>query len=751
MFYLTIYSFYLFVIKGNFMPKNLKPSLLELAMTSLNSQQENTRDKIFQINQDTVKNIINSDSVKTCIGSLRIQPNINGMADNQPAQPLVKGNTINVDLNKITLPSKLGGGTLKNTIIDLCYSNNILFDSHESINRASYTPVITAIAGQHDMNDADCKGVTKAEFVPVFDAGNSTKRVLAISYSSNGETGIRTDVLKVSGSMTCLGRANKNSTSMQAIEIPNDIAMEVSNDNPELFKKLQENSCMVVFVEFNLQQDNYNTYESSYRGSGERGVTRGYSDEGNSKGISGYSVIGQGSSTQDMSITIGESGIRKLSQIYIYNVGALVVNTNEKKLSSEQSKTIVDMMKLRVDELNNLSNNFKAQDYTSLLSEMNEFLRQFGVNTKTSDIFEHAMLKLAEITEQPKLCKTCASQKTPEYFFMDFGLSVQSINQLQVKLREIFGRNFCEYTPQFNQGGSQAMRFPIIEVMANMSAIQKCINEILSNPRNLFAYQQYSNGNSDAAARGFNTYNSLLNKAGLSPLKSHCFEIVFTKMFGCDEELSAARFTKGKDYIGEVADFCFYLRISDTAAKNLVNEINKCFPGQYAKARFIRSDARVADKGNIRFCEIIIDTSLLISEPFLNLFTKTLNNLIENEPLLIERLRIKSYTQDKTSEQHANDLLNIAARINNTPLDGVSTDKVQAITGLASSLESFSTILTSSDCTRSKRLEASDNLRRHISLYEFFQNHDENRKFKDGDKKEIKSIQKSLGFGKNNS
>jgi hypothetical protein len=738
-------------------------SLLDMAMISLNiDAAKEKRRKIFDANQLAVGNILKVSS--NTVGNLQIKPNINGEADSQALQPVKFSDSFEIELSKLSLPNQCGAGPLRDVIGRLCHEHSIQTD--EKIDTATYTSVVTALAGQHTESDADCASVTKAEFVPVFNSMNDEKRALVLCYSLNGDTKLRVDHLRVRGSMTCLGRKSSSSTALQAIEIPNLLAAEMREDKPELFEQLQKNACLVAFVEYDLiqPQPTYATSSSSMfttRGGPvmrgvDMGMTRGGFNEsfsssatrggGGSIGVSAYSVIGQGSQAQDHSSSVYESGQKKLKKIHVYLIGAIVVNTNEQTLVPAQCENIAKLMQARANELNNLYLPYKTYKFHNLNAEMEDYVKKYNITCTHTDILEHAILRLGSIDENPTGCQTNPSQQTPQYFFIDFGLSIASINKLVSNLQAIFGNEFCEYTPQFNpRNGLRAVRFSLELVSKNSSLIKKNIDEILAEQRNLLAYQKYSRQESSAYNNVVKQLSAITQYLGINT-KSDCVEIVLLKMFSCEEELTTARFQPGITYVAKMLDTHFFFDISENAAKQLVDRINLTFPNQ---ARFICANTTLADKGATLLSEISIDNTLLCSQAFLLRFKDTLNTLAEDNPLLIEKLRIQSGAQQRTSKDYADKLVPMALlykSVENANHQGeVEANPKQK---LGEALLSFSDVISSPQCKKSERFSASDKVRQALAFFESTQTSVENELFKKGDKKAIKETQKALGLRK---
>ncbi|MFA6303695.1 MAG: hypothetical protein WC627_11285 [Legionella sp.] len=700
-----------------------KSSLLDMALNSLKvDSSADKRQAIMRANQQAIVGI--GQKTATVAGNLEVKQSINGEFESNFALPLKYTPSFEVDLNKMILPETCGKGSLREAIQRLCNEHNIQIDA--KINTATFTTVVTVLAGHYAENDTEFADVCKAEFVPVLKSTNGETRALVLCYSLNGATKLRVDNIKFSGSMSCLGRESGASTALEAIEIPNLIAFELQGEQPELFKQLQKNACILAVVEYDLIQPQNQSF--NMRG----GSTRG----GDSNGISAYSVIGQGSQAQDRSISIRESGERKLKKIQVYNIGALVVNTNLQELSASQCNNIAQLMQERAIELGGLYASYKTYTYENFIAEMTQFMQKYLVNPTTS-ILEHAFLALGAIEDNPTTCKHGPSQKTPQYFFVDYGLPADSVKKLVANLQSTFGGDFCQFTPEFNQNGLFAVRFSLELVQKNIVLLQKKVEEILSEPRNLVAYQRYARLE-DSLYNGFTRkIENLVYSFGFSISKSDCFELIFLKIFGCQEECNVARFQPGASYVGKMMDTHFFLNISETAARAVVERINNKSPNM---AQFIRSDAHIADKGSIALREIAVNTGALNNTEFLEVFKNTITNLIEDEPLFIEQLKIQSGTQGQSSKQYSDKLKGIA--------DSYKSDKYEPKLKLGEALSQFTVAITDKAVKKSERLAASDSLRRAIGFFESTQTGLENKQFKQSDKQTIKEAQKALGLYK---
>ncbi len=734
------------------------PTLLQGALSSLaQSADAQKREKTFTINQGVIRDIKQGNS-QTIAGNLQIKPSIRGEADAQEVLPLVQSESFDVDLSAISVPKQCGSGTLKELIIRLCAEYMIV--NERGADSASLTTVVTAMAGSHPESDVDCSGVTEAEFVPVFNSDGHEKRVLAISYTMNGETGLRLDHLKVRGSMTCLNRQGKTAvpgaSTIKAIEIPTQIEQQLEASAPASFEQLKQNESVVVFVEYDLisEEPAYKgfaepvTYRGdTTRGGGSRGLDslEEHSFKSDSRRVASYSVMGQGSSTTDHSTTISEKGRRVLKKISVYKIGAMVVNTNSTIQTVEDCQSIILQMKARAEELNAYSLPFKLYTYAQLVADLNTHLLKYHFNTHYSDIFEHTLLRIANIVESPMSCHFGDSTKTPENCFLDLQLSLPSIYQFVYRINQHFGPNSCEYTPQFNRNGIPAVRLSLMSVLKNMALIKQNMDEILAHPRDLSAYVKYSERKSPGFEAFQRKIRSIGQSFGLSTENTDFVEITILRMFECKEELTKARFQQAEGYVGKMLDVEFFINISEVAARQLIDTINQQFPSDTNPARFLYANARFIDIGNVHLCQFSIDADIWVSEPFLKRFKMTLEQIADAEPGLFERLRIESGTQKKPAKEHAMSIDSIAKRCTTPELPG-SEGEPPPKERLVSALCQFGAIISAPKALRREKAECSETLRRAISNYESHQSQDQNRLFKTSVKKEIKIVQRDLGF-----
>lgn len=150
-------------------------------------------------------------------------------------------------------------------------------------------------------------------------------------------------------------------------------------------------------------------------------------------------------------------------------------------------------MQARANELNNIYLPCKIYDFHDLSVEMEGYVQKYNTTRTHTEIVQHAILQLGSIDENPTECHTGPSARTPQYFFIDFGLPVASINKLVANLQAMFGNEFCKYTPEFNQKNDlQAVRFSLKLVSKNISSIKEYIDVILDKPRSFVLSAQLS-------------------------------------------------------------------------------------------------------------------------------------------------------------------------------------------------------------------------------------------------------------------
>ena len=683
---------------------------------------------IFAANQEAIAGLKRA-GAETLVGNLQVKPSIKGETDSQVEQALASGDTYEIDTRKIAV----GSATLKDTLQRLCSEYQIAVPV-DKIDAVSCTFVVTALAGQHAKEDADCLDTTFAEFVPVYRSEDRLKHVLAVSYSLNGETGLRLDNILVQPrtAMTCLGRHSESpNKALRAIEIPALMAEEVGRDRPDLFVQLQKQACLVAFIEYDLQ-DRTPVYEGfTARGGagGEEPVMRGARG---GKGISAYSVIGSGSATQDHSRTVTESGTRRLSKISVYLVGAIVINTAQQVLTKPECEKIHSLMKARAKELGDLYLPLKIYTYDHLIADLERQLRLFGINsTADNDIFEHSLLRLASIDEDPSQCLFERSKRTPENCFVDLGISRDSAIRFVENLQTRFEGGLCQYTPEFNQPRrGQAIRFSLMLLSKYMPQILQSITEILSDSRNLEAYRRYCSHEKPLIHEVGSNFDQIGRRFGISISKTDCAERVFLKMFGCEEKPLISPWQVGKGYVGRMMDVRFFLGISENTAIQIINTMHRLFPDlEPSSASIVSTDTRISD---VTYCEIQLSGTFLCSGPFLSLFEKTLEALAEEEPLYIDSLRFKAGVLKRDLSQYVDELSSLAQHYQGLQL--------------AEALLLFSTIINAPSSKQSERKAASDKVRRAIAFLESTQALEENLQFKAWDKKKIKEIQKALGW-----
>ncbi len=697
---------------------NPRPSWLD-DLEKLRKNDE-VRYKTFKMNQQAISDIAKGSA--SLIGNLQIKPNINGVTDLLAApQPLKVSESFEIDLNKLPLPSQCGKGTLRDAIQRVCQENQVLID--DKMSAATFTSVVTALAGQYAEDSADFSQATQAEFVPVFNSLLEEKRALVLCYSLNGETKLRVDDLQGRGSMACLGRESGSSDALQAIEIPNLFAAEMKEGAPNLFSQLQKNAYIVAFVEYDLIHTASVASSSNLLATKPLPVMR--------------SIVLDGASS---SVAHHDNTQRKLKKIHVYAIGAMVINTHQRTLTPAESAHISSVMQARANELNSLYFPYMTYQYRHFSDDIGKHLQKYNVIWQHSDILEHAILGLGSVADAPTRCSTYQHPKDSQYFLINFGLSFVAVHKLVTNLQRILGHDFCQMTEFEQKDESQMVRFSLDCVAKNIDLIKKQIDTILSDPRHLLAYQKYSRQEQPYSSIT-NHFNKIMAEFGMNT-RTNCVEIVLLKMFGCSEELHAASFQPGATYIDRMVATSFFFDISEAAAKQVVDRLNHKFPLQ---ARFMCANARLVDYGARIFSEISIENRLLTSPAFLSLFKDALNLLVENDPLLVERLRIQSGTQEKSSQDYANILTSLAKSYQGSE-EASQPGEFNPKLPLSEALLKFSAVIAKPQSKKSERFAASDGVRRAVAFFESTQTGAENELFKKADKKVIKEVQKVLGL-----
>ena len=731
-------------------------NVLDMAMGGLFTQvKEDKRNAIFAANQRAIKTIKDSTSVGTIVSTLQFKPNINGDSDSQSSLPLTYDASFAVDLNSIELPSGCGinsGKSLKDVIKNVCDQFSIQINSKSAIEQAVCTPVMTAVPGRHDEKDQDCAGVTQAEFVPVYNSNGREKRVIVLCFTSNGVSGLRVDHLKVTSDMTCMNRVN-SPTALSATEIPNLAAANLRNDFPEVFKKLKDNSCTIAFIEYDLEQPVYRSREfSGYNpfndGAIEKsvGITRGVTRGGGEHNV--YSVLGQGSHTQDNSQKVTETGIKKLSSVSVFVAGAYVVNTNNKEYGFQEANNVTQIMKMRAKDLGDTYKQYKVFKYQDLVDELNGHVRQFQITTSNTDIFENALFKAIKMESiNPTKCHFAEDISAPGYIVLNLGMSYLTGKIFTENLQNFLGYNSCQFT---NGNSSEScIRVSLAALARNMDKIEQAMDQILSDKHALTAYHRYNELQKPKFDNFINMVSSVAQNLQINPHKTNCVETVLLKMFGCnDNMLEKARVEKGEGYVGQMMDARFILDIPANQAKNLVDSINRQFTN--SSNQFPLASLKILGEGfTCDTCEVVIDTEFLCSPAFQELFKKTFNNLLEDEPLLIEKFRLQSGTlsSSQSSECQAERLQSIAEKIQKkTESMDETLEHSSAKDSLVKNLVRFSSILTNSHHKASEAKAISHKVTQSIKAFESTQSQDELENFESHEAADVSSIQSTLGF-----
>lgn len=361
------------------------------------AQQTQRRENILIQNEAIINQIKNNPNTATTIHNLKIAPNVNGKLRLDTPQPLVKGETFEIDLSKIEFASHLStqlGSESLNDLIQEQLKKHQIGASLTQKNRAQCTPITVALAGVHNENDASCQHFTEAEFVPVFHATTTQQeRVLAICFSANGETGLRTDSMLLQGDAACLNRSTTtpNTTSaIKAIEMPRLFANNLQKQSPALFDELMKNILYVVFVKFSL------IVIAELKGN-------------SSNGPSGYSVTTQGSLVADNARTINECGVRLMTDLQVYIINPIVINTNGMSVNSnEYHANAVSEMKRRANELEAQYRYARTEKNPQFICDkpstysLNDALQKIFTNAglpATHDMFGFYLLKMFNCNE----------------------------------------------------------------------------------------------------------------------------------------------------------------------------------------------------------------------------------------------------------------------------------------------------------------------------------------------------------------
>lgn len=164
-------------------------------------------------------------------------------------------------------------------------------------------------------------------------------------------------------------------------------------------------------------------------------------------------------------------------------------------------------------------------DFNDLVKAINDLTKIYNVTTK-SDIFEHTMMRLSGVSFPfDGYYKFDQSQKTPEYFFMDLGLSDTKVIEFARSLNEKYGQGTAEYMPSFNQGYSCAVRLKLSIVIEKILPVdfKENLEKTFSDEKMIQVYQKpyneltkdlqnYVKQNTPKSITNGESITSLLNK-----------------------------------------------------------------------------------------------------------------------------------------------------------------------------------------------------------------------------------------------
>ena len=738
--------------------------LLASALRSLEPKPK-TRQDIFTANRAAIEALNGRPGITVKHGALQFKPSVGGEIESQRPLPLVVGETYAIDTRRLSIE---GGESLQTTIGKLCRANNIIIPSATPDDFLDVTFLSTVVAGQHAEADTLFTGITAAELAPVVfndpADGIPTRREFITSFplvDIGGSPAYRVDplfILRSGSSLSGIGRRGNNKTH-SVVEIPNAVTATLHEERPEVFKKLQQQGVVVLRLQYKTPSDTP-IDSAATRGGDEfrsRGAAKGLGsgldttrslgwrayrggDEDastSSRGVSQYAVVGAGSAAHDTSVAVSEVGPRTLEKVYLTVVAPLVFNNGGVPALASQYVEITEKMRMRAEELSKLPvfTSAKAYKYTDLCRDLNAHAEHFGV-TITTDIFEHTLLRLADITVPPGRCVFDESKRTPEYMFVDFGLDPSVVGPLVENLQTRFGADFCQYTPQFNkEAGLQAVRFSLIKLSENMPTIRDAMTAILSDERSKTAYQRYTHKRLPLFHETVAALANRVRELGISGSRTNCIETVLLKMFGCNIE--PHRMGRSVDLIGAVGigyvsqmlDSCVSFRITEPTAHQWIAAFNHKYPG-----------AAVLTLSNPEYCTIQVDNRVLLDPSFLTSFQEVLLALAEEKPFLIDAYRVESGVQARSTAEYVEQLKEIASHY--TAVSGEGELSGSAKEMLKTSLKDLADVAT--DGTRTARRESVTEVRKAFSFFKSRLDDRDYRLLRDGDKKQYNEVRDAL-------
>ena len=672
---------------------------------------------LFMANCDAVEKIRRMDGVEFRAGCLSFVWSESGDPDlgDAPDLPLVRGATEEIDLESIQLPASTGSDNLKDLILSQCHENKILIDT--STRMVPCTTLEFVIQGKPDERDMDCTAPMHAYCTPIYNNDQATmQRALVLNILINSASDVRVDniILRAHTSMSLNNRQGSTglNSSIKIIEVTESTAKEVEKKEPGSLSQ-DGNTCITVVI-------NYNNLTCDPRvPTREKSSIRivQQSTGGNKTQPQAHAVMGTGSSLKDQTIRVYEKGLHIATGIQVYVSSPRVINTQRKELTRDSARQEFEQMQQSTKELDEQFAPYKTISFKGLQASVNDRINSYGLDCRKVPLIEEALLQLGQSKEWPDSYQltSCGT----EHMIMEGAFTPYGASRLVEQTKQRYGADFCH----LDENGQ--IRYKLKALAKALPDIMTSIEESLSKESTLRACKKYSDNRPSLYSEFMRKIDRMMTAKGISIHKTSGTEIVLLAMTGSRIRPEWAKLSPGKTIAESLLDMHLHIDVAPELAGEIADKFTERFPEFPESVRLLHT----GEEGQ-EFCNISFQGELLCNNLFLASFRETLNQLAENEPLLIESLRMASGSPGKPAMQHAETLHQLATAHRN----GHSSEQA-----LADSLVSLAHTSTNHSATLSDRRLAGAKAREALTLFSKSLSADDRAAFRQGEKREIKT------------
>ena len=640
--------------------------------------------------------------------------------------PLLRSSTdCEIALEAIQLPESTGSTNLRDLIKSKCRGFGMSFD--ESTDTAPCTLLEFGISGKPDERDTLCTAPMQAYVVPTYDNNqDDVQRVLVLAIPLNGASGVRMDNMRLSPhhSMSCKNRQGTNhiDSAIKITEVPEPAAEDMEKKAPGLLTQ-DHNSCVITVIEYDVLESD--PRDPAIKKSVTTTVQQSTGGNRQNEGNPAHAVMGPGSSLEDDASTIYEKGWHVATRIQVYIVRSRVVNTKGEALTNEGVEQLLGQMKQDVMELDEQFASCKTMSFQGLFAFVNEHIASYRLDCRKVPLIEEALLRLAGSEEWPNPCRLKPCDR--EHMVLEGHFTHYGASRIVEETRKMFGVDFC----QLDENGH--IRYALKALPKMLPILVNDMKKSLSGERASLALQKYSAHQASLHSEFMGKVDRMMTAKGLSIYKTPAMELVLLAMAGVRLLPEYVRLSPGNTFVESLLDMHLHIDVAPELAGEIADKFTARFPEFPESVRLLHT----GEEGQ-EFCNISFQGELLCNNLFLAAFRETLNQLAENEPLLIESLRMASGSPGKPTMQHAETLHQLATAHRN----GHSSEQA-----LADSLVSLAHTSTNHSATLSERRLAGAKAREALTLFSKSLSADDRAAFRQGEKREIKTAIAELSRG----